>query len=149
MSWSQRRVPQPQISPIWFTTVLVVLMLTGASLTSAAEGPTLAATQQQVNDLKQQVNDLKGDLRQQVSELRGIAARLDDTNAWLRGLTWTAGGAAGAIVIALVTGAIAVARLIGKLESRLEGFDKQMERFDTQITRLEDAIRGLQQGRSG
>src|SRR5215831_13744424 len=142
MSWSPRRVPQPQISPIWFTKVLVVLMLTGASLTSAAEGPTLAATQQQVNDLK-------GDLRQQVSELRGIAARLDDTNAWLRGLTWTAGGAAGAIVIALVTGAIAVARLIGKLESRLEGFDKQMERFDTQITRLEDAIRGLEQGRSG
>jgi phage shock protein A len=149
MSWSQRRVPQPQIFLGGVTVVLVVLMLTVASLTDAAEGPSQAATQQQMNDLKQQVNDLKGDLRQQISELKGITTRLDDTNAWLRGLTAIAGGAAGAIVIALVTGAIAVARLVGKMESRLEGFDKQMERFDTQITRLEDAIRGLEQSRPG
>jgi hypothetical protein len=83
------------------------------------------------------------------TRVKGITTRLDDTNAWLRGLTAIAGGAAGAIVIALVTGAIAVARLGGKMESRLEGFDKQMERFDTQITRLEDAIRGLDQSRPG
>jgi predicted PurR-regulated permease PerM len=146
MSRPLRHVSQIQIFLV-FVVALVTLMLTVASLTYAAEGPPLPATQQQVNDLTQQMNDLKGDLKQQISELKGITTRLDDTNAWLRGLTWVAGGSAAAIVIALVTAAFSLGKMATRFDGLEKRFDERVGQLDKQITRLQEAADRMERSR--